>query len=99
MFSRRGLRQCHRLRVQQITSTNSVPRLMVLCRHRTYYCMVLTVEHFQDFSMASVITELQATCPEVYSLVQQLCSTQRYEKDSVLPDEELKGVIMHGLQG
>ena len=103
VFSRRGLRQCHRLRVQQITSTNSVPRLMVLCRHRTHYCMVLTVEHFHDFSMASVIAELQATCPEVYSLVQQLGSTQRYEKDGVLPDEVLKGVMaictLHGLQG
>ena len=52
-----------------------------------------SVEHFHDFSMASVIAELQATCPEVYSLVQQLGSTQRYEKDGVLPDEELKGVM------
>ena len=52
-----------------------------------------TVQHFQDFSMSSVISELQATCPEVYSLVQQLGNTQRYPKDGAMPDEELKGVM------
>ena len=52
-----------------------------------------TVEHFDDFSMTAVIATLKATCPEVYSLVQQLGSTQRYARDGVLPDEELKGVM------
>ena len=52
-----------------------------------------TVQGFQDFSMSSVISELQATCPEVYSLIQQLGNTQRNAKDGSVPDEELKGVM------
>lgn len=52
-----------------------------------------TVERFEHFSMSAVIAELQATCPEVYKLVQQLAHTQRNAKDGVLPDEELKGVM------
>ena len=52
-----------------------------------------TVEHFENFSMSSVIAELQASCPEVYSLVQRLGSTQRNARDGALPGEELKAVM------
>ena len=52
-----------------------------------------TVEHFERFSMSAVIAELQSSCPEVYTLVQQLGSTQRNARDGALPDEELKGVM------
>ena len=36
-----------------------------------------TVERFAEFSMSAVITELQASCPQLYRLVQQLGCTQR----------------------
>lgn len=54
-----------------------------------------TVAHFHDFSMSSVVAELQASCPHIYSLMQRLGSTQRYVhvSDDALPDEELKGVM------
>ena len=52
-----------------------------------------TVERFAEFSMSAVITELQASCPQLYQLVQQLGCTQRNARDSCLPDEELKGVM------
>ena len=52
-----------------------------------------TIDRFIGFSMSSVIAELKATCPEVYSLVQQLGSTQRYATDGDVPDEQLKGVM------
>ena len=43
--------------------------------------------------MSAVITELQASCPQLYQLVQQLGCTQRNARDGCLPDEELKGVM------
>ena len=49
-----------------------------------------TVERFAEFSMSAVITELQASCPQ---LVQQLGCTQRNARDGCLPDEELKEVM------
>ena len=52
-----------------------------------------TVERFAEFSMSAVITELQASCPQLYQLVQQLGCTQRNARDGRLPDEELKGVM------
>ena len=52
-----------------------------------------TVEHFAEFSMSAVITELQASCPQLYQLVQQLGCTPRNARDGRLPDEELKGVM------
>ena len=53
-----------------------------------------TVERFSEFSMSAVITELQASCPQLYQLVQQLGCTQRNARDGCLPDEELKGVMV-----
>ena len=53
-----------------------------------------TVERFNTFSMNAVISELKTSCPSVYSLIQQLGSTQRYASDNDdVPDEELKGVM------
>ena len=52
-----------------------------------------TIDRFNGFSMSSVITELESTCPEVYSVVQELGSTQRHATDGNIPDEELKGVM------
>ena len=52
-----------------------------------------TVERFAEFSMSAVITELQASCPQLYRLVQQLGCTQRNARGGRLPDEELKGVM------
>ena len=52
-----------------------------------------TVQHFSEFSMSNVITELQASCPLLYKLVQQLGSTQRNARHGALSDEELKGVM------
>ena len=52
-----------------------------------------TVERFAEFSMSAVITELQASCPQLYQLVQQLGCTPRNARDDCLPDEELKGVM------
>ena len=52
-----------------------------------------SVERFTEFSMSTVITELQASCPQLYQLVQQLGCTQRNARDGCLPDEELKGVM------
>ena len=52
-----------------------------------------TVERFEEFSMSAVITELQASCPPLYQLVQQLGCTPRNARDGCLPDEELKGVM------
>ena len=43
--------------------------------------------------MSAVITELQASCPQLYQLVQQLGCTPRNARDGCLPDEELKGVM------
>ena len=53
-----------------------------------------TVERFAEFSMSAVITEVQASCPQLYQLVQQLGCTQRNARDGCLPDEELKGVMV-----
>ena len=52
-----------------------------------------TVQRFSEFSMSNVITELQASCPLLYKLVQQLGSTQRNARHGALSDEELKGVM------
>ena len=52
-----------------------------------------TVERFAEFSMSAAITELQASCPQLYQLVQQLGCTPRNARDGCLPDEELKGVM------
>ena len=52
-----------------------------------------TVEHFAEFSMTTIITELQNTCPQVYELVQQLGRTQRNARGNTLPGEELKSVM------
>ena len=52
-----------------------------------------TVERFAEFSMSAVITELPASCPQLYQLVQQLGCTLRNARDGCLPDEELKGVM------
>ena len=52
-----------------------------------------TIEHFAEFSMSAVITELQASGPQLYQLVQQLGCTPRNARDGRLPDEELKGVM------
>ena len=52
-----------------------------------------TVERFAEFSMSAVITELQASCPQLYRLVQQLGCSQRNARGGRLPDEELKGVM------
>ena len=52
-----------------------------------------TVERFAEFSMSAVITELQASCPPLYQLVQQLGCTPRNARDGCLPDEELKGLM------
>ena len=41
--------------------------------------------------MNAVIAEVYASCPEVYSLVQELGNTQTNARDSVLPFEELQG--------
>ena len=43
--------------------------------------------------MSAVITELQASCPQLYQLVQQLGCTPRNARDGRLSDEELKGVM------
>ena len=56
-------------------------------------CSRDTVERFAEFSMSAVITELQARCPQLYQLVQQLGCTPRNAGDGCLPDEELKGVM------
>ena len=45
-------------------------------------CSPDTVEYFENFSMSSVIAELQASCPEVYCLVRRLGSTQRNVRDA-----------------
>ena len=52
-----------------------------------------SVEHFNDFSMSNVIAELQASCPHVYKLIQQLGSTLRNARDDAVSHEELKGVM------
>ena len=56
-------------------------------------CSPDTGEYFENYSMSSVISELQASCPEVYCLVRRLGSTQRNVRDGALPDEMLKGVM------
>jgi hypothetical protein len=52
-----------------------------------------TVAHFKAFSMSGMIAELQAGCPELYSLVQKVRNTQRNVKGGGTSDEELKGVM------
>ena len=52
-----------------------------------------TVDSFDKFSIRSIIDELRDTCPEVYSLIQQLGSTQRYSMEDGISGEELKGVM------
>ena len=42
-----------------------------------------TVERFAEFSMSAVITELQASCPPLYQLVQQLGCTPRNARDGL----------------
>ena len=43
--------------------------------------------------MSGIITELQSSCPELFTLVQQLSSTQRNARPDTLPVEHLKGVM------
>ena len=52
-----------------------------------------TLEWFQEFSMGTVIEELKASCPNVYSLQKQLADTDRNAREGVLPGEELKVVM------
>ena len=52
-----------------------------------------TVEHFNEFSMSNVIAELQASCPHVYKLIQQLGTTMRNANDGEVSGEERKGVM------
>ena len=51
-----------------------------------------TVKRFEEFSMSGIIAELQSSCPELFTLVQQLGSTQRNARPDTLPVEHLKGV-------
>ena len=64
-----------------------------MCSWEILLCGPDTVEHFEQFSMSPVISELQSSCPEVYKLVQQLGSTQRNARDGALSYEELKDVM------
>ena len=52
-----------------------------------------TLERFQEFSMGTVIEELKASCPKLYSLLKQLGNTDRNAREGVLPGEELKVVM------
>ncbi len=54
-----------------------------------------TEDHFFSFTMEGIVQELQSTCPQLYTLFQQLARTQRKVVDDtgVLPLPELKGVM------
>ncbi len=54
-----------------------------------------TEDHFFSFTTDGIVQELQSTCPQLYTLFQQLTKTQRnvVNDTGVLPLPELKGVM------